>query len=140
MALRSGGYTKRAEIPHERGEWMELKLLGWRDLDQARRARQSESYANLREMGEDLYTMMQRSRSTLGAAANAIQEDPLQQYNLGTVLSLGIKAWSYDAPVTEETIGQLDTVTAEWAARAIIGVVTESPEDRKNDSAPSTSA
>lgn len=137
MALRSG-YTKRSEIPHEAGEWMDLRLLGWHELGQAQRARQGESFENIKLMGKDLYKTMQEVRTELGSAVDTAG-DPLQQYDLGTVLKLGIVGWSYDAPVNDETVKQLDTQTAEWAARIIVGVVAETEAERKNGSEPSIS-
>ena len=134
MALRSGIVT-RQEIPGEDGEWVDLRQLGWKDLDSARRARQTDSFDSLRAMGKDLYQMIQETRSDTSAASEI---DPLTMYDLGTVLELGIAAWSYDAPVTPETIATLDPETADWAARQIVGV-RESEDDRKNVSGASTS-
>ncbi len=139
MALRSG-YTKREAIPHEEGEWMDLRLLGWRELDQARRARQGESFDNIRQMGalwKDIQ-IMQREMQKEGGADDAVA-DPLQTYDLGTVLKLGVSGWSYGEAVSDETIGQLDPVTAQWAAKIIVGVVAESEAERKNGSEPSIS-
>lgn len=137
MALRNG-YAKRETIPHEPDEWMELRLLGWQQLDEARRARQGEAFANIKLMGSDVYKTMQEVRADLGPQA-AAQDDPLQTYDLATVLRLGVQAWSYDAPVNGETLGLLDRETAEWAARIIIGAAPESEAERKNGFAPSTS-
>lgn len=131
MALRTG-ITKREQIPHEDGQWMDLRLLGWRDLDAARRERQNESYDSLRRMGGDLYKMIQETRAEVKRDDTGT-DDPLQTYDLGTVLKLGIAAWSYDAPVNDETVGALDRETAEWAARVIVGAKAERDEDRKND-------
>lgn len=107
---------------------MDLKQLGWKDLDAARRARQGDSFATLREMGKDLYEMIQTAR-TPETPTTAV--DPLAGYDLGTVLNLGIAAWSYEDGVSPFTIAQLDPETAEWAARLIVGT-KESEADRKN--------
>lgn len=130
VVLRTG-LVKREQIPHEPGEWMDLRLLGWRDLDAARRARQTDSYASLREMGGDLYKMIQETRAEVKREDSGT-DDPLQTYDLGTVLALGVAAWSYDAPVSAETLGALDRETAEWAARVIVGAKIEREDDRKN--------
>lgn len=127
------GVTKTAEIPHEPGEWIEVKLLGWKELEAARRARMRQSFENIREMGPDLYRQMQESRSDNGPT------DVMQQYDQGVVLERGIVGWSYGEPVTPETIGQLDPVTAEWAARTIVGADAEREDDRKNGSGSFTS-
>ncbi len=97
-------------------------------------------------MGQDLLLTMQRVRAEMGDDANK-GADKLQEYDLETLLKLGIAGWSYkDAgadgvvrgvPVTEETIRLLDPVTAEWTGRQIIGA-PETDSDRKNDSGGST--
>lgn len=139
MALRSG-VASRVEIPHEPGEWMDLRQLGWSGLDEARRAKQGESFGNLRQMGDDVFTMIQKARKELGADDDDDgPADPLQAYDLGTVLKLGIADWSYPEKVSAETIGMLDPETARWAARAIVGATSESGAARKNGSAPSSS-
>lgn len=137
MALRSG-LAKREQIPHEPGEWMDLRALGFADLDAARRARQGESFENIRQMGKSVWQMMQEVRAEMGANADSGPDDPLAQYDLKTLLTLGIVGWSYDAPVTPENIGMLDPATAQWAARVIAGA-HETETDRKNGSEPSTS-
>lgn len=126
MALRSGIVT-RHQIPHEPGEWVEVRALGWRDLDQARRARTDDSFASLRKMGKELYQMISESRTD-----GPSELDPLLSYDLATVLELGVAAWSYNAPVSPETLGQLDEQTAQWVARLIVGADDEAESDRKN--------
>ena len=126
MALRK--ITKQVDVPHESGEWFELRLLGWKQLDEAKRVRTKQSFANIKEMGGDIFKAIQSARSDDGAAV----ADPLAEYDLETVLLKGIVSWSYDEPVSPETIGNLDLTTAEWAARAILGI--ESADARKNGS------
>lgn len=125
MALRK--ITKTVEIPHEPNETMELRLLGWKQLDEAKRARTKQSFANIKEMGGDIFKAIQSARSEDGAAAVA---DPLAEYDLETVLIKGIVAWSYDEPVTPQSIADLDEKTADWAARVILGI--EDAAARKN--------
>lgn len=138
MALRKIAVIKTLEIPHEPGESMSLRQLGWYDLQEAARARRKDAFDVQREMGRDLLTTMQQVRAELGEAIVNQASDALQQYDLETLLRLGIEGWSYPEPVTEETIRCLDPVTAEWAGRQIIGA-DETPADRKNDSGGSTS-
>lgn len=136
MALRRGIAT-RHEIPGEPGQWMELRQLGWAELDEARRARQSESFANIREMGKDTFKVMQEVRRDVGGADDG-PSDPLQTYDLGTLLKAGISAWSYEDEVSPMTIRLLDPDTAQWAARIIVGHKAEAEAERKNGSEPST--
>lgn len=129
--------TQRQEIPGEPGEWMDLRQLGWYELADAQRARRGESFDNIRLMGKDLWKTMQETRAEMGDAADQAS-DPLQSYDLETLLTMGIVAWSYPEPLGVESIRLLDPDTAEWAARRIIGKA-ESEADRKNGSGGSTS-
>jgi hypothetical protein len=126
--------TKQVPIPHEPGEWLEVRLLGWKELESARRERQRTSFANIREMGADLFRQMQDSRGDAAGPADA-----MQQYDQGVVLEKGITGWSYPDPVSAETIALLDPITAEWAARLIVGAEPERESDRKNGSGSSIS-
>ncbi len=127
MALRKS-IVKRVEIPHEEGHWMELKLLGWRHLEVSKRVKQAEQFRNIREMGKDVFAAIQQSRGETDKNGPA---DPLAEHDLMTLLEKGVIAWSYDEPVSPETLGELDEQTAEWAARVILGV-TETEAERKN--------
>lgn len=136
MALRKAQGTRRVEIPHEPGEWMDFRGLGWYDLKEAQEARRGDAFKVQREMGPDLLLSMQKVRAELGAAASQA-DDPVQNYDLETLLRLGIAGWSYPEPVTDETRRLLDPTTAEWAARQIVGV-PETEDERKNGSGGST--
>lgn len=133
MALRTG-MLARHPIPHEPGEWIETRELGWKDLKVAQQARQAEGFSNLREMGKELYQMIQEVQADIAdpPRPDAAPADPLASHDLETLLRLGIAGWSYDAPVNAETLGQLDPATAEWAGRVIVGAHGDPEADRKN--------
>jgi len=96
------GATKRIDIPHEPGEWVEIRMLSWRQVESIRQA--------------------------------AADDEEM----VGLTFETGIVAWSYDEPVSVETIGRIDSVTAAWIATILTtGQGTEA--DRKNGSASSTS-
>ena len=131
MALRD--LTKQVSIPHEDGEWMELRLLGWQELEESKRAKTRESFENIKALGGDIYKAIQEARTedTSGSM------DPLALHDMATLLRKGIVAWSYGGvPVNAENIGRLDEKTATWAARAILGI--DDVESRKNGSDSST--
>lgn len=140
LALRST-VTRQVEIPHEPGEWMELRQLGWQALEQAQNAQQRAWLANVKEIGADFFNEMQaaaaKAREGVVVADDA-PADPMAAYDQGTVLRAGIVKWSYSEPVTPENIALLDPVTAAWAAREIVGRL-ETEEARKNGSGSSTS-
>lgn len=120
--------TQRVEIPHEPGEWMEFKKLSRRQLEDAERTRRLESYEELRVMGGELYEALVRGNREQvmqqagvdEAEVAAAQRDPLTRYDTFTLLRHGIKAWSYDATLSDAARAELDDETAEWAAREIL--------------------
>lgn len=120
-----GTNTRRVEIPHEPGEWLELRQLTWRQLKAAKAARQMEVLQSVRTLGGDLLRELQQMSQ--GAAAG----DPLAEYDQATVLIAGIAAWSYAEAVSPEAIDQLDPATADWALRELVGL-TPQGEEAKN--------
>ena len=85
---------------------------------------------NYRAMGSDLLTSLQT------VATSVVPEvDPMNSYDVRTLLLKGIAGWSYDAAVTPDALDALDAVTAEWAAREVLAF--NGPPDeaaRKNGS------
>lgn len=111
--------TKTLEIPHEPGQTMTLRMLSWRQLSEAREKRSAKVLKGLRDMGGELLRELQSAdRKEIAEAA----ADPLNDYDQATLLHTGITAWSYETPVSAESIDQLDEQTAEWAAREIVGL------------------
>lgn len=122
MALVS---KRRVEVPHEPGEWFDLRQLSWADRQAAREARQAASLAQIKALGPDLL------RDLRSAERSATDDDPANEYDTATILRAAVAAWSYDQPVTAETLGQLDELTAVWVIREALGI-TASETDRKN--------
>ena len=110
--------TKRVEIPHEAGEWLELRKLSWVQLERAKDEATSEQMRVLREMGGDLVASLQAARGAETPAAGGTS------YSKAALLGMGIGAWSYDAPVTPENIGLLDEPTAAFAFAELVALNT----------------
>lgn len=136
MAL-VGKVTQRVAIPHETGEWMELRDLSWDTLQKARQRKSTQVLENMRAMGAEMLRELQQTDE--GAVREQAEKDVLAVYDQETVLRFGIAAWSYDAQVSPETIAQLDEDTAAWAARAILTLRQRSEEEQLGNSSPSTS-
>ena len=133
MALITGRET--LPIPHEDGEEMTLRALPPKQLTKAADARWVTVQQARREMGVEFVKFIAEQQAARASEQPAASYDPLGQYDLWTLLELGIASWSYDAPVSPETIEQLDGTTATWAAREILrlsGIVTEPEAARKN--------
>lgn len=133
MAIVSN-VTRRAEIPHEPGEWVEIRRLSWRQLEKASDLQTNASLARMRALGGDLLGALRSSSSQQ-------QADPAASYDRAFVLNAGIVRWSYDVPVSPESIDLLDEETAAWVFREILALhKPRTEEEQKNGSSPSTSA
>jgi len=128
MALVSK-ITKKIDVPHEPGEWFEIKKLSWRQLEKAENINLEKTLKQFKDVDPGL---MQ------GFAQGDDQEKKAKagtDYDRATILQKGIKAWSYDAEVNAENIDDLDEQTAEWAMNEIMEFTKPRSEDeRKNGS------
>jgi len=131
-----GTKPERFDIPHEPGEWMELTALSWKKLKKARKALQGEQIETMRAFGAELMAAFKD---------DSIKEDRLRQlekrqqyhistFDLETLLSHGIVAWSYAEKPTPENIAELDERTATWAAEQIIELTRPPDEDETKNS------
>jgi hypothetical protein len=122
-------------IPHEEGEWMELRAIGAKKLDEAADIRSRERIAALRAMGEEVLAAIGRMNSaepTGGKDEPEPESDPLDGYDVDTLLRAGITAWSYGAKLTPANIDDLDATTRKWAATEILALCRETEPERKN--------
>lgn len=126
MALVSK-ITKKVDIPHEHGEWIEFRKLSWKQLEKASDIASEASLDRIRKLGGDMV-------SALRKIADDQDSQPEAKYDQGMILKMGIVSWSYDAEVSPETIEQLDSQTAEWAMNQILLLNEPKTEDEiKND-------
>jgi hypothetical protein len=118
--------TRKVDIPHEPGEWVEIKKLSWRQLTLAADIQTDETIARLKKMGGDLFKSLSNEK--------AKQEvNPALQYDRGFVLEAGISRWSYDAEVNKKNIESLDEQTAAWLFEEILDLNEPmTDEERKN--------
>jgi hypothetical protein len=122
-------------IPDEPGEWMELRPLSYFEIAEARTAEMKAAIALVGDMPESV-TSLARPSEDAERASVAAEPDPLAGLDLGTVLRLGIIAWSYPEEANEKNIKLLSEDTALWAAEQIVGL--RSKASTGNISAPST--
>jgi hypothetical protein len=127
--------TRRVDVPHEPGEWIELRSLGWAALEQCEAERLRKVFGRMRDtrdaLGADLNAEIQKARDEQAAAAQQSPaadappptlEDVANRYDQAALLLAGIAAWSYAEPVSAATIAQLDPVTAKWATLVLAGM------------------
>lgn len=126
MAL-TGSITERRDVPHEEGNWFEFRQLSWTQLKEAREARGKAALRSLRDtmetVGGETFAAMQKAQAGQQTGdADAATQSLDDQYDRATLLRLGIHAWSYPEPLTEENIGRLDEATALWAMGCLLGI------------------
>jgi hypothetical protein len=84
--------TRRLDVPHEPGEWVEVRPL---------------SAKNLR--------VMDKAAKTAARGPDAVLDETEYGYELTTrMLDAAIVAWSYGAPVSPENVADLDLATTVW--------------------------
>ena len=105
--------TRKLDIPHEAGEWIEIRPLS----------------------AKRLHTITLEAKRVAREAASADEMDTdAEGFALSSVmLREAIVSWSYDAPVTQDTVDDLDIATTTWLVGAINGV-TEIPLPSTPDS------
>lgn len=147
-------HTKRLDVPHEPGQWFELRRLSFGELRELRAASEQSYLDSLAELPTEVLDAQlrienERAEKARAAAAEAGQEpaaepkrDPLAGRDIATILRYGVVGWSYEEgegepiPVQPETIAMLDPQTATWAAREIM--LLEESDVRLKGSSPST--
>lgn len=126
------------EIPHEPGNYFDFRRLNWVQLEKASKAKEHETFANLRVMGAEFVTQL---REIKGESDNDDRvTEALQGFDRATLLAESLIAWTgpnYDGQeLNAENIGRLDPETAEWAARGayMISVIHDKDAAEKNAS------
>ena len=149
MALTKG-ITRKVEIPHEEGAWLELRQLNYRQLAEARRVKLDELFVVMKGTKdialpgetEEMRELKKRAQTDPAAAAElerreakAKEDALLGGYDIGVLLRHGIVAWSYGETVTPD---ELDERTAQWAAREIVALSVPDEAAVGKASSPST--
>lgn len=136
----------RLEVPHEQGEWIEVRQLGYVELENCRDEATNQFFAKMKQFGPEVvaeFARIQASNPNLIAEAQAAREkaDAADEFDRDALLKASVVAWSYTPAYTADLLTQLDERTASWLFRTIVGMYTgegESDEDRGNVSTPST--
>lgn len=115
------GITKRVELPHEPGEWIEIRQLGHVALRKAREAKLDRLFSMAKAAGKDVLAALPQSRPNSQTDQVGAEDNLLSSYDEDMLLRLSIVAWSYPESVTKENLDALDQVTVKVVLDAIIG-------------------
>ena len=131
--------TKRIELGHEPGDWIEVRPLSWRDLEGAKDRHQNQLMARAADLGDALKALQGLSSDQQAAAQKeaAAKQNPSDLYDVGYLLHRAIVDWSYGEPVTEEAIDSLDQQTVDVVLAELLPKTSEA--DLKNGYSPSIS-
>jgi hypothetical protein len=130
MALINHEHPVEVTPPWEPGASFGLRLLAWPERDEAQLARTRRSFAVMEGIDPDIMAALpQRAED---ATATPSSDDPLDEYDLGTLLKYGLATWSYEQDLTEQNKALLDDRTAKWIGREIIRLNCWSEEEAGN--------
>ncbi len=119
MAINAG-LTKVLPVPHEPGESITVRVLGWAALQRCLDAQTAASFGVVKAMGADLFTALQtRSTTAVNGATATATATAASTYDRATLFRESIVGWTYGYTVTPENIENLDPVTADWLAEAL---------------------
>lgn len=124
--------TDRVTIPHEPGQWVEVRKLSWRQLDEARERRSRSVMENLDALPSEMLRVLREQPAQ--EAANGVapeQEDDASTYDHTTLLRHGVVAWSYEEPVNDEMIADLDEATAAFFVEQVLRLARRTPAEGK---------
>jgi hypothetical protein len=128
--------TERFQIPHEDDQWIEVRQLGFVELQASRRAKEQDALTKARTMGAEFIKGIQDVESIKS-------EKPGDDYDRESLLVASITAWSYPDAVTPKAISTLDERTATWLFGKIVDLYTvdeTDPKDSPSSTAPSNEA
>lgn len=118
MSIFSSQVTDVLTVPDGSGT-ITIRKLAPRHLERAAKAQQAASMADLRAMGGAQF-LQEFNALSPADRQRAARPDPLTLFDSLTILAAGVTAWSYDAPVDEAHLADLDAETSDWLVRAIL--------------------
>jgi len=127
---------EKVNIPHEEGEWVELRQLSWTAMDDAVDAKQQRDVGQVKRMGGDVFEAIMRSAKTKDDDEEGKPKGRAgyEAYDPETLIRRALIGWSYDVKITVDRIRDLDAKTADWLAREIYERNKPPTEDEeKND-------
>lgn len=129
--------TRQIEHPHEAGVTFTIRKLSHHQLMMSEDERVNRAIDKAKRLGESMAHLPDR--------ANADQQEraelPENKYNRSTVLQYGVTAWSYEEPLNEATVLELDEETAAWLFDEVMAFSLRSREEGEasgSNSAPIT--
>ena len=111
---------ERLSVPHELGEWVDIRALTGAEMDRASDVMTEKA---LKQFGDSLEAIMNVSSKK----TEATTQNRKQGYDPTTLLNCAVAAWSYHLPVSRDSIELLDAITREWLWEQIVERNTRPP-------------
>jgi len=126
--------------PGEPGEWFEVRLLSWHELEECQSAVARRSISRMREMGGEIITAVgkiEQERPEVIAEAKEIKRSA-DDYDRETLVSKSVVGWSYQRHFQPNLIRKLTEETFAWLFGEIAKLYVGDDAQRKDDSESST--
>ena len=139
MGLVRDDDTERLAVPNE-DAYIEVRVLNWKQLDKARKARSREQIDEAKHFGAELIKAFSTGDADKAKrVAKAMEYDP-SQFDATTLLHEAIVGWSYTASVTQtNATDKLHAVTKDWLVAEILRLSSPpTAAEGKKDAADST--
>lgn len=143
MSIFASATRNTIELPFDAPHTVTIRRLSGGQVRKAQKAQMLESLEIVRAAGGfaafDRKTQQEvGGEGQLEAQMAKAKKDPLTDHDVLTVLRFGVVAWSYDQPVNDGTLEDLDAEAQEFIARQILALThpatAEAAEaERKND-------
>lgn len=118
MSVFTSRVTKSLDIPHDAGQSVVIRKLAPRHLHAASKEAQRAAIADMKAMGVSFLKELRELKDE--DVEQAKTADPLLTYDKELLVLKGVASWSYDAPVNEETVADLDEETQDFIAREVL--------------------
>jgi len=138
MSIFASRSQQTIDVPFDPPHTVTIQKLAGRHVEQARQEQMVASMAYVKRVGG--IAEFRKEVATVGDAdavarqVAAVQRDPARQYARSVVLEKGITAWSYDEPLTPDTIADLDDQAADWLFHAILDLTFPNGDGQKKTS------
>lgn len=123
MSIFASRTQKTIPIPFDAPHEVTLQKLTGRQLERASQENQIEAQQFVSRMGGAEFRKQLESVGDSVAVAEqmaTIKADPMFGYHKPTLLKHGVKAWTYDVPITDQAIEDLDDDALEFFAREVM--------------------
>jgi hypothetical protein len=123
MSIFASDTKKTIDLPFDPPHTITIQKLPGRHLGKAGQEHLYETVENLKRMGGPAFQRELQALGDEGKRKDLIDQykaDPLNSYDVDTLITKGLKAWSYEKPIDAPTIEDLDDQSRDFIAREIL--------------------